>query len=232
MGEPVKVCFEKLAVDARAAFNPEQRKVIGHSGAEAFAARATGRGVGVIDLEPSILQRVLVVELGARDIEGAFGIDHHANTGALHEDVASRRLILQVHFVLEPGASPSHHRDSQHTCRPTLLRKKGRDFVRGGRGHPDQSFIPHAKARNHCLFLDGAWYHGFCVRDRSCRVRINVGAPIPHVNAVECLPQSAQLTAGNERIDGGKQKVSPTLFEPVEESARLSPGRWVHFFGL
>jgi hypothetical protein len=86
-----------------------------------FAARATTGGVWILDLESAPLQRLDVIQLAARHVKRALGIDHHFDTAALHEDIPIGRGILQIHFVLQPGTPAAKHSHSKHACRSALL---------------------------------------------------------------------------------------------------------------
>jgi hypothetical protein len=87
----------------------------GASGTETLPTGATGCGVGVLDLEPAALKGIDVVEFGPGDIKGALGIDDHLHAGGLNQDVAILGSILEVHLVLQPGATAADDRNPQHT---------------------------------------------------------------------------------------------------------------------
>src|SRR5204863_2347957 len=106
------------------------------SGAKTLAARATRGGVWILHLEAAVLQRVEVVQLTARDVEGALGVHDHADAAGFYEDVAAGRPVLQIHLVLQARAAPAHDGDTEHPVgsalageqRTDLLGGAGRDF--------------------------------------------------------------------------------------------------------
>ena len=101
-GQIMKTLLQRVGVEAKASREIQQCEVIGHwrntwpprSGAETFAAGTGARGVGIVHLEPAVLQLVSIVQLAAGDVEGRFWIDHHADTVALDEDVPVHRRVL------------------------------------------------------------------------------------------------------------------------------------------
>ena len=81
----VETGFERVRVEPGVSGFPQEGERVGHggiSGGEAFAARAAGGGVGILDFKSAIGEDVEVVEFGAGDVEGALGIHDDANAGA------------------------------------------------------------------------------------------------------------------------------------------------------
>ncbi len=81
-------------------------------------------GVRVLDLESTVLQRIHKIQFAAGDVQRALRIDHNLNAGAFHHDVAIRRLVLQIHLVLQTGASPADDRHAQDAAGTPLLFEK------------------------------------------------------------------------------------------------------------
>src|SRR5581483_3477439 len=149
---------DELPLKAREIFasDPRDRSTAGEvrqakrncpSSAEALPARATGGGVGVLDLEPAVLERVNIVQFAAGDIERALGIHDHPDAGRFDQDVAVRRGVLQVHLVLQSGTPSAHHGHAEHPIGPPLFRKQGADLLRGAGSHFDQAFVSNPETR-------------------------------------------------------------------------------------
>ena len=90
------------------------------SRAETFAARTARRRIRILYFE-SALQFVGVIQFAARNVQRALGIDHHTHAAGLDQEIAVRRAVLQVHFVLQPGTTAADDRHAQHAIRPALL---------------------------------------------------------------------------------------------------------------
>src|SRR2546423_3429036 len=84
---------------------------------EALTAGTMRDGVRVGDLEPPFLQVVAIIEERTADEERAFRIDHDADVGRLHHDVAIRRAIHEIHLVLQTRAAAANHGDAESTGR-------------------------------------------------------------------------------------------------------------------
>ena len=113
--------------------------------AETLAAGTGAGGVGIADFETAFLQSIHKVQLAASHIEGALGIHDDADAAAFDEDVAIRRLILQIHLVLQTRATATDDRYAQDTIGPALLLQKGTDFLRRRRANFDQALIADPK---------------------------------------------------------------------------------------
>src|SRR5213595_3347436 len=113
------------------------------SGAETLAARTTTGRVRVLDLESPALECFDEIQFAPGDVERAFGVNHHFDATGIHKDIAIRRTVLQVHFVLQPRASAAYHRDAQDTLGTALPHQQRSYLLRGTRRHPDQSFVTH-----------------------------------------------------------------------------------------
>lgn len=116
------------------------------SRAETFAAGTACRGVGISHLE-SAVQRVEIIQLATRYIQRTFGIHHHAHATAFDENVAIGRVILQIHLVLQTGATATDHRHAQHAMGTALFRQQCRHFLRRAGREFDQTFIAHTEIR-------------------------------------------------------------------------------------
>jgi len=113
--------------------------------AETFAAGTGTGGVGIADFETTFLQSIHEIQLAAGHVKGALGVHHDANAAAFDEDIAIRRLILQIHFVLQTRATAADDRDAQDAIGSALLLQKGTDFLRRRRANFDQALVAHPK---------------------------------------------------------------------------------------
>ena len=100
-----------------------------------------GHRIGIGDFEAPFLQVIAVIEEGAADKERAFWIDHDANIGRLHQNVAIGRPVDEVHFVLQPGTTPANHCDPQCAHRASLFLQERIQFSRGVLGHLDETLV-------------------------------------------------------------------------------------------
>src|SRR5260370_34678484 len=129
------------------------------SGAETLAARATGRGIGILHLEAALQQRLHIVQLAAGHVERALGIDHHLDTGAFDQNVARGRAILQVHFVLQSRTAAADHRDAQHAALPTLAGQQRAQLPSGVGRQFDEPLIADAEAGRYASLVCGGCHH-------------------------------------------------------------------------
>src|SRR5882724_913593 len=91
-----------------------------YSRAKTFAAGATGGGVRVLHFEAA-LQRIEIIQFTAGDVERALGIHHHTDTAGFDEEIAVGRAVLQIHFILQTGATAADNRDAEHAIGAILL---------------------------------------------------------------------------------------------------------------
>src|SRR6266571_2974519 len=80
---------------------------------EALAAGAGALGVGVVDREAGLLERVKVVDLGAAEVRRAHPVGHDLDAGGLAADVAVERPVVEEQGVAKTGATARLDRDSQ-----------------------------------------------------------------------------------------------------------------------
>jgi hypothetical protein len=123
------------------------------SRAKTLAAGTARGGVGIFHLEAAV-ERADVIQFAAGDVKCAFGINDHAHAAALYKDVAVRRIVLQIHFVLQPGAAAADDRHAQHAVRAALLGEQRRNFLRRARCEFDEPLVANAKIRR------GRWFAG------------------------------------------------------------------------
>jgi hypothetical protein len=116
-------------------------------GAEGFAAGAAGGGVWVFDFEAAVGEGVDVVEFGAGDVEGAFGIDDDADAGAFDEDVAVGRGVLEIHFVLKAAAAAADDGDAKDAVGAILTLEEGADFAGGVGGDFHKALVADSEVR-------------------------------------------------------------------------------------
>src|ERR1043166_8653167 len=68
---------------------------------EALAAGTMGDRIRIGDLEAAFLEVVAVIQEGTAHEKRTLGIDHDADIGRLHHDVAISGTIHQIHFILQ-----------------------------------------------------------------------------------------------------------------------------------
>ena len=73
---------------------------------------------------------------------------------ALHEDVAARRAVLQIHLVLQPGATATDDRHAQDAGWSALFGEQGGNFIGRARCEFHEAFVAGAKIRR------GGWFAG------------------------------------------------------------------------
>ncbi len=113
-----------------------------------------GDGVRVGHFEAAFLQVVAEIEDGAADEEGALGIDDDPDFLGLDHDVAIRRAIDQVHFVLQARAAPSDDRNAKGALLAALFAQEGGETRAGLLGEFYELFVAN-------LVVDrGGWCHG------------------------------------------------------------------------
>ena len=137
--------------------------------AEALAAGTGRRGVGIFHLEPAV-QRIEVIQFAAGDVERALGVHHHAHAAGFDQDVAIGRAVLQIHLVLQTGATAADDRHAQHAVGPALLGQQRRDLLRRAGRELDQPLVADAEIR---LDVTGfvRFVQSFVVAQVSCRRR-------------------------------------------------------------
>ena len=111
------------------------------SRAETFAAGTGGGGVGVVDFETGIFEAGFVVQLAAGDVEGAFGVHHHADATAFDKDVTISGGVLQIHFVLQAAAATASDGHAQHALGSALALEQSGDFFGSGVGELHEAFV-------------------------------------------------------------------------------------------
>src|ERR1043165_3208962 len=75
---------------------------------EALAAGTMRDCVRVRDFEPALLEILAVIQQRSADEKRALGVDHYPDIGRFYENVAIRRAIVQVHFVLQSRATAAN----------------------------------------------------------------------------------------------------------------------------
>jgi hypothetical protein len=123
------------------------------SGAEAFAAGTTAGCVGVTDLKPSFMKGFHVIQLAARNVEDALGIDHDTDSRTFNQDIPLLGGILQIHFVLEPGTTPADDGHTENTLGRTLFLEEMGDLTAGGLGNTDDAFVTESITGGVCVGL-------------------------------------------------------------------------------
>ena len=93
------------------------------------------------DFESAFLEVVAEVEERSADEQGAFRIDHDSDVRGLHHDVAIRRTIHEVHFILQAGASPANDGHAQGTRGAPLLFQERIQFSRCILGDFDETLV-------------------------------------------------------------------------------------------
>ena len=77
--------------------------------------------VRIRHFESAFLQIVAVIQQRTADEKRALWIDDHAHIFGLNEDVAIRRSVDQIHFVLQTGTAAADHGDAQRALRRGLV---------------------------------------------------------------------------------------------------------------
>ena len=90
-----------------------------------------GGGFGIGDLEAAFLEVVTVVDEGAGDEEGAFGVHDDVDVGGADEEVPIGGAIDEVHFILEAGAAAADDGETERAIGATLAREEGVEFLGG-----------------------------------------------------------------------------------------------------
>src|SRR6266540_2679576 len=80
---------------------------------EALAAGAGALGVGVLDGEARLLERVEVVDAGATEVRRAHAVGDHLDTVDLAAHVALERTVVEEQRVAETGAAARLDRDPE-----------------------------------------------------------------------------------------------------------------------
>lgn len=112
------------------------------SGRKTFPARAGHDGIGIGHFEPALLQILTEIQFGPADKQGTLGIHHHPHPAAFHQDIAVRRAIHQIHFILQAGTTSAHHRHPQGPLfRPPLFAQQSAQPGTGSGQNLDQPFI-------------------------------------------------------------------------------------------
>src|SRR5690606_2597241 len=107
--------------------------------AERLAAAAGAARVGVLDLEPRLLERVDVVEHRAGQVDGALVVDDHAHRAGGELVVVVGDPVVEAELVLEPGAAASDHLEAQAMGLELAVAVQERlDAVPGGGGDLDE----------------------------------------------------------------------------------------------
>src|SRR5690606_37361254 len=83
------------------------------SDAEAFAARTTGLGVGIGELEAAGDQLTGVIQHGSLQVECAPAVHHDGHVIKAHDDVAAFRFGHELQLVGKAVASPSGDGNAQ-----------------------------------------------------------------------------------------------------------------------
>jgi hypothetical protein len=109
--------------------------------AEAFSAGTAAGGIGVTDLEAGFLEGLDIIQLAAGDVENAFGIDDDSDSGAFDQDIAVRGTILEIHFVLESGASSAHDGYPEYAVGGAPFLEQVRHLTTCGWSDADDAFI-------------------------------------------------------------------------------------------
>ena len=110
-----------------------------------------GNGIRISDLETAFLEVVAVIQERSAYEKRTFRIDHHTDIGRLHHDVAIRRTVHEIPFVLQAGAASADHGHAERPCSPALFFQERIEFTRGVLGHFDQPLIAN-------LVIDGGWW--------------------------------------------------------------------------
>jgi outer membrane protein assembly factor BamD len=155
-----------------------------------------------VDLEAPVGERVDVVQLTAGYVKRALGIHDHLDPGGLDKDVAIGRMILEIHFILEPGTTTAHDRHPQDAGRTPLLLEQPTDLAGGGLGQLDQAFIaqPESRLRGRLGGSDGFLNSGgnhLDRNDRSFGRFVNDG---DHSAAILTLPRAVVTVAPMSRL--------------------------------
>src|SRR5258707_6826522 len=107
------------------------------------------RGGGRVgDLEAPLLEIVAVVEQGAGDKTGAFGVHHHVDVAGADQDVPVGGPVHEIHLVLEAGAAPSDDGEAQGAVRAALAGEQRRELLRGFLGDFAKLLVPNRDLRS------------------------------------------------------------------------------------
>ena len=99
-------------------------------------------GVGVGHFEAAFLQVLAVIDRRAADEKCALRVDYHAHLRGLDENVAIRRPIDQIHFVLQTGTSAANDCHSERALWTTLSMKQLRELGGGASSYLHQTLVP------------------------------------------------------------------------------------------
>jgi hypothetical protein len=140
--------FEGTGIQPRLAWLAKEGKIIHRRSshnvllrAEALTAGAGAGRVGIAYFETAVRQGVDEIQFAACHIKGALGVHDDADAGALDQDVAIGRLVLEIHFVLQTGTAAADNCDTQDSAGSALFVEKGTDFQGRRRGDFDKAFI-------------------------------------------------------------------------------------------
>ena len=97
--------------------------------------------VRVCHFEPALLQIFAEIEDRSAHEQRALRINHDAHILRFDENIAIRRAIDQIHFVLEAGTAAADHRDPQRSVRATLFLQERREFARRVLRHPNETLV-------------------------------------------------------------------------------------------
>src|SRR4029077_2966746 len=130
----------------RATAPPERgRRTQESCSGEGLAAAAGALRVGVVDREPRVLQAVLVVERGPREVLGTGGVDDHAYALAVDLlDVVGGLLAVEENLVGEARTAARTHGDAKAELRLVLGLEELLDLGRSGFGENDHLGPPQA----------------------------------------------------------------------------------------
>src|SRR5690606_4540120 len=103
------------------------------SDAEAGAAAAACRGVGILHLERRAAERFDEIHGAARDKVEAYRVDHQLHPIGFADNIVGIRLVGEVELVLETRASAAFHRQAQDRRTP-LFAGNGAHAAGGGFG--------------------------------------------------------------------------------------------------
>ena len=117
-----------------------------------------GHRIRIRYFESAFLQIVAVIQERSAHKKRALGIDHHADIGRLHHDVAIRGPVHEIHFVLQPGAASAYHGHAKCSCGPALFFQERIEFARGILGYLDQPLVTNFVIDRGGL--DGGFGHG------------------------------------------------------------------------
>src|SRR5450631_3364481 len=99
---------------------------------EGRAAPACRRGLRISDHELGTLEAFPIVDLGARQILHAHGINEELDAEIFNAGIAIADLLVELEAIREPGAAAALYEHPQHELRITLALDKSPDLA--GRG--------------------------------------------------------------------------------------------------